>query len=581
MRPSLRRSRIQLCLECATFWVFSSSAFQAPTIGSSYLVSNRATRTFWAGTHPWLAATKNAIIAKDERTEPRKVGRPRELLEFLQRRYDYGSSVSSDKEKQWKKLQMYLYQSHHLLSWEQVEAVVDFLDSRVAPATSRKILQANPRVLRKSVGSFLAPTADFLLDLWGPDLFQTAMEQNPKLLLARGVGYSQRTDQDEKQVIQILTAAGLSLTAIQDLKRTAPFVFGLSIQKMESVLSFLMTLLQADGTLSYEPNEKIMSLSKHRKTVAGIISSHPYLLNLSVEGNLQTRVEFLQTACQMNMTDVAKMVRTSKGTVLNLAIEENLQPTLTFLKATLAVDGGVSTDVLRKCLLSHPQVLTLSLSNLRTKVEYFSELEKSESKNNGVKRESSGSSLAARILRRCPTVYSLSLKDNIVPKVDILSRVWGVSSQLGYDSSCSSLSKMLQEFPNILTSSLDGNILPTLNFFNRTGYIQLTDDWELAPGSPRIPGRYLGASLYNRLLPRWHYCLAQGSSGAMGKNGGTLMPSNPPSLNLLVLANDLKFCDSLGLDLGDYLEFKEAAIPRLKFSSQFDTWVKTGRPIQV
>ena len=67
----------------------------------------------------------------------------------------------------------------------------------------------------------------------------------------------------------------------------------------------------------------------------------------------------------------------------------------------------------------------------------------------------------------------------------------------------------------------------------------------------------------------------------MGKNGGTLMPSNPPSLNLLVLANDLKFCDSLGLDLGDYLEFKEAAIPRLKFSSQFDTWVKTGRPIQV
>jgi len=92
---------------------------------------------------------------------------------------------------------MYLYQSYHLLSWEQVEAVVNFLDSRVTPATSRKILQANPRVLRKSVDSFLAPTADFLLDLWGPDLFQTAMEQNPKLLLARGMGYSQRIDQDE------------------------------------------------------------------------------------------------------------------------------------------------------------------------------------------------------------------------------------------------------------------------------------------------------------------------------------------------------------------------------------------------
>ena len=50
---------------------------------------------------------------------------------------------------------------------------------------------------------------------------------------------------------------------------------------------------------------------------------------------------------------------------------------------------------------------------------------------------------------------------------------------------------------------------------------------------------------------------------------------------LLVLANDLKFCDWLGLDSADYIEFKETAIPRLKFSSQFDTWVKTGRPIQV
>jgi len=454
---------------------------------------------------------------------------------------------------------------------EQVETVVEFLDSRVDLATSCKILQENPRVLRKSVESSLAPTADFLLELWGASLFQIAMEQNPKLLLARGVGYSQRTNQDDKQVIDALNAAGLSSTAVQKLKRSAPYVFGISIQKIQSVLTFLIELLDSDSASS-----RGSTLNKHQKTVAGIISSHPYLLNLSVEKNLQPRVAFLQTACQMNITDVAKMVRASKGTILNLAIEENLQPTLAYLKETLAVENTSQMDALRKCLLLHPQVLTLSLSNLRRKVDYFSGLEEREKRRRGLDQESSNSSsLASRILRRCPTVYSLSLKDNIIPKVEILSRAWGVEFE-----STVSLSKLLREFPNILTSSLEGNIFPTLNFFNRTGYTRLTDDWEWVEGSARIPGRYLGASLYNRLLPRWHYCLSQGSED-QGVDGESLIPTNPPSLNMLVLANDAKFCESLALDLKNYVDFKENAIPRLKFSSQFDTWVKTGRPIQV
>jgi hypothetical protein len=487
--------------------------------------------------------------------------------------------MSEDK-KDWKKMQRYLYQSSNLLSWEQMEAVVDFLDSRLAPETSRKILQSNPRVLRKSVGSSLVPTANFLLDLWGANLFRTAMEQNPKLLLARGVGYSQRSDQDDKQVLQILASAGLSATSIQDLKRTAPFVFGLSVQKVQSVLNFLLQLLQHDGIKTYSSDLDRQSRNEHQKTVARIITSHPYLLNLSVERNLRPRIEFLQVTCHMNATDIAKMVRASKGTILNLAIEENLQPTLTFLKEILAVEEGLPMDSLRKCLLSHPQVLTLSLSNLRSKVEFFSEVEVSEMGRDGVNRKSSGSLLAARILRRCPTVYSLSLKDNITPKVELLSRAWGVAVE--NSDSDASLTNMLQDFPNILTSSLEGNILPTLNFFNRTGYTRLTENWAWIPGSPRIPGRYLGASLYNRLLPRWHYCLSQGINVASeDTTGDILMPSKAPSLNLLVLANDLKFCDSLGLDHEDYANFKETAIPRLKFSSQFDTWVKTGRPIQV
>jgi hypothetical protein len=53
-----------------------------------------------------------------------------------------------------------------------------------------------------------------------------------------------------------------------------------------------------------------------------------------------------------------------------------------------------------------------------------------------------------------------------------------------------------------------GNLQPTMNFFNRTGYTALDDDWKLVDSSStRIRGRYIASSLYQRLLPRWHYCV--------------------------------------------------------------------------
>jgi hypothetical protein len=269
-----------------------------------------------------------------------------------------------------------------------------------------------------------------------------------------------------------------------------------------------------------------------------------------------------------------------------------------------------SRDALLKCLLSHPQILTLSMSNLQSKFQYFSEIEALE----GSTTTSPGSStvdttsLASRILSRCPAVYSLSLTDNIIPKIDLLSKAWGVSALNGNSGDVYSLgaspkdttllSHWLQEFPNVLTLSLEGNIRPTLNFFNRTRYTILTEDWELAPGATRIPGRYMAASLYSRLLPRWHYCLSQAGVTAVDtttsssssdseeelSSSDSSSPSpvaNAPPLHLLVQATDAAFCEKLGLEYNGYEDFRESAIPRLKFSSQFDTWLKTGRPIQV
>jgi hypothetical protein len=52
-------------------------------------------------------------------------------------------------------------------------------------------------------------------------------------------------------------------------------------------------------------------------------------------------------------------------------------------------------------------------------------------------------------------------------------------------------------------------------------------------------------------------------------------------LHILVSASDTAFCETMDIDETSYQEFKKDAVPRLKFSSQFDTWLKTGRPIEV
>merc|ERR1712078_875538 len=167
--------------------------------------------------------------------------------------------------------------------------------------------------------------------------------------------------------------------------------------------------------------------------------------------------------------------------------------------------------MLKKCILTYPQLLGLSLSNLQSKTEYF---------------DSIGSTLAVRIVRKCPAIYSLNLDQNIIPTIEFLAKIWGMD--IGNAKAASKMTRktkisnnefvsMLHEYPNIVTLSLETNLQPTMMFFNKTGYTSLDEDWRLASvpsetlknSSPsvttsRIRGRYIAASLYNRLLPRWH-----------------------------------------------------------------------------
>ncbi|OEU20858.1 hypothetical protein FRACYDRAFT_234489 [Fragilariopsis cylindrus CCMP1102] len=556
---------------------------------------------------------------------------------------------------------------------QQVITVLDFLDERLdLPShVSKKILQDSPRILRKPVSSFLVPTSDFLLELWGRDLFLQAVERNPALLLSSGVGYTtnrkkkkkngninensdndndndsdsdndsfySRSSDDTDIVIEKVGKAkeslevveeilskytGLSSSAAKRIKISSPFVFGLAPSQLHSVLGYLESILsnqkEVDTTTTTTATTTMTVideelLPKSKKILGKIIMARPNLLNLSVEKNLKPRMEFLTTACDLNVVQLAKVVQTSNGSVLSLSVEQNLKPTMDFMWHEIFYDHERNKNdqkiLLKKCLSSHPQILGLSLTNLKSKVEYFNSI---------------GPSLAVRIAAKCPAIYSLNLEQNIIPTIDFLANIWGmttnettqqpsstkegyITNNKRYNSNSIFLQNMLHEYPNIITLSVEANIRPTMMFFNKTGYTLLNENWELISSdligenspqlggnnnngdhsshdievgsktisSNRIRGRYIAASLYNRLLPRWHFCLSSSSNNNFDSNSNSILvdknvtalpgstattssssssaaaestkkiqqPKIPP-LHLLVMSSDEAFCETMG-----------------------------------
>jgi hypothetical protein len=468
-------------------------------------------------------------------------------MDSIKRRYN-----QNQQHVEWTKTRNYLYHASDRLTLQKVDDVLSCLDQVFSEDLVCSVLATSPRILRKDVTTHLIPTMQFLQQLYGPEMFREAISRNPDLLLSSGVGYG---GQNEEMDTFLAEQLKLSSNKINKLKKTAPFLFRLSQQKVKHVVDFMRSILENGG----------LDKTQQQRVLEKVVMNHPYLMNLSVETNFQPRMNFLVERCELTKSDAATLIKTSPG-ILGLSVEENLRPTLDFLSTLLEND----TSLLRKCLTGHAQLLALSLKNLQQKVDYFDAIDG---------QESSGMSLASRIAIRSPAVYSLSLRNNIIPTVEFLAKAWGtippevcwhgdtimVTSQAP-NRTKDSLSSLLQEFPTILTLSLEGNIQPTLTFFNRTGYTSLDSDWRLK--SRPIRGRYIAASLFNRLLPRWHHLIANGL-GEM------------PPLHLLVGATDRVFSEQMGFDLEDYAVFKDQAVPRLKFSSQFDTWLKTGRPIDV
>lgn len=446
----------------------------------------------------------------------------------------------------------------------------------------------------------------------------------------------------------------------------------------------------------------VMSDTKIKTIIGKLIMNHPHLVQLSVTNNIQPRIEYIINECLLNTKDIANILiqyASILGLSIedNLKPKIQLLKSLLVSKHNIRKVVVSHPSILG---LSFNNIQT-KIQFFNSIDDYDNNHINYDDFNNDnsstiIKKQSS---LVSRILLRSPAVFSLSLNDNIIPTIHYLSQIWGIDQlpssllQLSNTSTTNnsnniesiqikmpqmkdsrkkllSLSSLLSEYPGILSLSLEGNIQPTIHFYNQTGYLSLhnnvndkddnDDDYHTTTAnqqqqqnemliselkilsqnkpSPLIRGRYIAASLYNRLLPRWHYYHyysnnndnnimmipssisnhnnistqveqeksavveekqrknKQSTSSSLStlivnsftngsKNnlvtGISMKKPNIIPLHVLVTATDKEFCKLYQFDYDDYIQFKMNEIPRLKFRLQFDVWIQTGRPIDV
>ena len=483
-------------------------------------------------------------------------------------------------------------------------------------------------------------------------------------LLAMNLGFTKKSINDIKLYVDTLQPA-----SEPELVKS----------KIDPIVQYLLSTVSCSNPNNSTIVKKFSSdeMLKRRKIIGKILASNPKIMTLNLQSNIIPKVEFLESIgrrssskitngidlndpdqhCDDECIEFLMNVFRKFPNILGLSLRHNLIPTLDLVSSVIqtsvqcvwslegtekgsdvdetssipkgsmsSASSSIST-VLRRIVMNHPQLFGLSLSNLKEKVDFFNTIECLERKSvsNDIDERDlllDRPALAARVMTTAPSVYSLSLQQNIAPTVGCLAKLWGYDvSSLDQDdnhdsmnkSNCTNsdyyhhnqLGRKIGEYPLVLTLSLEGNIQPTINFYNRTGYVHLdssgksvVNDNKERESSKRygeyLPARYLAASLFNRLLPRWNYYVVEESKRIneeenclkkdMKSNGDEKIRKRtllPPPLHLIACASDEKFCKQMEFDLNMYIKFKEEAVPRLKFSSQFDTWLKTGRPIDI
>lgn len=211
-----------------------------------------------------------------------------------------------------------------------------------------------------------------------------------------------------------------------------------------------------------------------------IIKKNPRILTMSVDNNLQPKLIFyFIMTLYMRPAEVRKLLL-NYPKILNYNLEEHIKPiTRYFLSLDfsalefarmlqkfprlvtyslykikhivgyLRFELGLDAHEARRVLYHAPQVVSLTTTNLQTKVDFLFEV---VSPTDRTWEDESSTAILQKVVAGMPTLLYLSIENNLSPKVEYLK------STLGSEA----LSEALARQPTLLAYSLDKRIKPRL-----------------------------------------------------------------------------------------------------------------------
>lgn len=249
----------------------------------------------------------------------------------------------------------------------------------------RNLLVGTPKLLLSAVDTGLEPRFQFLHNEieFSLEELQRLYEKNPKLLM-----YSLDENLREKIVFFFILRLHiepenvrkvlLSFPQVMDynlenhLKPIADYYisdvrfsateFGSIVTRFPRLFSYsLFKIKHVTGYLRFE-------LGLDATQVKRVIFQSPQIVGLNTEGNLQQKLDLLQTRLSLTRQELG-LVLSKMPTLMNLGIQNNLLPKLEFLEK-VANDTNHPGDVVKRMVLKQPTLLGYSLENrIRPRME--------------------------------------------------------------------------------------------------------------------------------------------------------------------------------------------------------------------
>ena len=251
----------------------------------------------------------------------------------------------------------------------------------------------------------------------------------------------------------------LSKKDVGRIVRGFPSVLLLRVDTIQAKLNFLLPTVALNDT----------------KVLSKMFVSHPYLLALSVDENLEPTMNSLQQRLDMNGTEISQMIRNSP-TILSLNFTTGLEPKLDWLQDRLQLDDSQMKKLLRK----QPGILNLKMEDtIQVKLAWVQE------------RLSIDEKELKKLVLRHPFVLIASPEKKLEPTLQWLEEKLNTNTN--------GVSRIVCCQPSLLDMNISTNLQPTYDFFTMC----LGGDEERVANLLKCYPRCLLSSLEKRLKPRW------------------------------------------------------------------------------